>query len=206
MSVNNMYQPVIRPSVSRAGRARDWNQRYTPSARRWRSSRSCGCPVSTERFQRVDLARKVIRMDGVAGGPILQFLSRLAEIFQDLAVEKLDLACRTQGTHKPRNSVDDQTKAFLTLLECRLVALPVNRNCREVRNLLDQFLIAFCWAAGLAPIDREGAQYNAIRSQYRGRPARSQTVRQRGRAPSIRVPLRVRSHVQNDYLCLVARC
>jgi len=36
--------------------------------------------------------RKIIRMSGVAGGPILQFLSRLAKIFQDLAVEKLDLA------------------------------------------------------------------------------------------------------------------
>src|SRR5216684_2784354 len=31
---------------------------------------------------RVDHARKVIRMDGVAGGPVLQFLGSLAEIFQ----------------------------------------------------------------------------------------------------------------------------
>src|SRR6266446_4503519 len=57
---------------------------------------------------RVEQARKVIRMNGVAGGPILQFLSRLAEIFQDLAVEKFHLACRTHGTYKPRNGVDDQ--------------------------------------------------------------------------------------------------
>jgi hypothetical protein len=62
-------------------------------------------------------------MDSVAGGPILQFLSRLAEIFQDLTVEKSDIACRTQGTHKPRNSVDDLTKAFLTLLQHRLAGL-----------------------------------------------------------------------------------
>ena len=55
-------------------------------------------------------------------------------------------------------------------------------------------------------MDREGAQYNAIRGQYRGRPARFQTVRQRGRAPSIRVPLRVRSHVRHDHLCLADRC
>ncbi len=41
---------------------------------------------------RVDHARKVIRMDSVAGGPILQFLSGLAEIFQELAVEKFDFA------------------------------------------------------------------------------------------------------------------
>src|SRR5216684_5517008 len=44
--------------------------------------------------------RKVIRMDDVAGGPIPQFLSRLAEIFQDLTIEKFDLARRIQGTHQ----------------------------------------------------------------------------------------------------------
>ncbi|OLE63219.1 MAG: hypothetical protein AUG04_06295 [Deltaproteobacteria bacterium 13_1_20CM_2_69_21] len=57
---------------------------------------------------RVEQARKVIRMDGVAGGPILQFLGRLAEIFPDLAVEKFHLACRTHGAYKPRNGIDDQ--------------------------------------------------------------------------------------------------
>src|SRR5258705_3253197 len=54
---------------------------------------------------RVDHARKVIRMDGVAGGPILQVLGRLAKIVQDLAVKKFDFACRTQGTYKPGNGV-----------------------------------------------------------------------------------------------------
>jgi hypothetical protein len=58
-------------------------------------------------FPGFDHARKVIRVDGVAGDPILQFLTRLAEIFQDLAVEKLRLAGRTQGRYKPRNGVDD---------------------------------------------------------------------------------------------------
>src|SRR2546425_871455 len=71
---------------------------------------------------RIDHARKVIRMEGIAGSPILQFLSRLAEIFQNLAVEKLDLAFRTQGTYESRNTVDDPAKAFLTLLEgCSLL-------------------------------------------------------------------------------------
>src|SRR6202521_3153206 len=46
-------------------------------------------------------------MDGVADGPILQFLSRLAEIFQGLPVEKFDLACRIQRAHEPRHRVDD---------------------------------------------------------------------------------------------------
>ena len=59
-------------------------------------------------------------MDSVAGVPILQFLSRLAEIFQELAVEQFDLARGIQGAHKPGNAVDDQAKAFLTLLESRL--------------------------------------------------------------------------------------
>ncbi len=112
---------------------------------------------------RVDHARKVLRMDSVASVPILQFLSRLAEIFQDLAVDQFDLARGIQGTHKPRNAIDDQAKAFFTLLERRLVALALNRNRREVRHLLDDFLFLLCWAARLAPIDREGAQYKTIR-------------------------------------------
>src|SRR5258707_1158747 len=75
--------------------------------------------------QRIDHARKVIGMDRIAGGPILQFLSRLTEILQDLAIEKFNLARRVQGTHHPWNSVDDETKAFFTLLESRLVALSI---------------------------------------------------------------------------------
>ena len=47
-------------------------------------------------------------MDGIAGGPILQFPSRLAEILQDLAVQKLYLAGGIQGTHHARNGIDDQ--------------------------------------------------------------------------------------------------
>ena len=35
------------------------------------------------------------------------FLNRLAKIFQGLAVQKVNLACRTQGKYKPRNGVDD---------------------------------------------------------------------------------------------------
>jgi len=46
-------------------------------------------------------------MDNIAGGPILQFLHRFAEILQDLTIDKLDLARSTQSTHKPRNRVDD---------------------------------------------------------------------------------------------------
>jgi len=56
-------------------------------------------------------------MESVTGGPILQFLSRLAEILQDLAVEEFNLARRIQGTHKPRNCVDDPAETFLIL--CR---------------------------------------------------------------------------------------
>src|SRR5258708_40098229 len=46
----------------------------------------------------VDHARKVIRMDGVAGGPILQFLSRLAEIFPDIAGKKFRDTGRISGS------------------------------------------------------------------------------------------------------------
>src|SRR6267142_326645 len=110
-------------------------------------------------------------MDGIAGVPILQFLRRLAEIFQELAVEEFDFARGTQGTHEPRNAIDDQAKAFLTLLERHLAARALNRNGREMRPLLDDVLILLRGTARLAPIDRKSAQCKAVRSQYRGRPA-----------------------------------
>jgi hypothetical protein len=73
---------------------------------------------------RVDHTRKIIRVDSFVRGPMLQLLNRLAEIFQDLTVEEFHLAGGTQGTYKPRNGVDDQTK---TLLQRRLAG----RGLRE---------------------------------------------------------------------------
>src|ERR1700680_2044809 len=73
----------------------------------------------------VDHARKVIRMEGVPGGPTLQVLAGLAEIFQSLPVEMLDLACRTQGTDEPGNGVDDQTQIAFGRSEGFLCALSV---------------------------------------------------------------------------------
>ena len=51
-------------------------------------------------------------MDDVVGGPTLQFLRRPAEIFQDLAVEELELTRRVHGTHEPGNAIDDQAKTL----------------------------------------------------------------------------------------------
>ena len=48
----------------------------------------------------------------------------LPKLLQDLAIEKFNLARRVQGTHHPWNSVDDETKAFFTLLERRLGESP----------------------------------------------------------------------------------
>src|SRR6266403_2666688 len=89
--------------------------------------KNVGLSACDRALPRVDHARKIIRMDSVAGSPFLQFLNRLAEIFQDLTVEKFDPARSIQRTHHPRNGVDNQTKAGLALLERRLVALALNR-------------------------------------------------------------------------------
>ena len=62
---------------------------------------------------RVDHARKIIGMVSVADAPILQFLSGLAEILQDLAAEKFDLACRIRGRDKTRKAVDGEAQALL---------------------------------------------------------------------------------------------
>src|SRR5258708_34705441 len=72
-----------------------------------------------------DDTRKVVGMNGVAGCPTLQRLSRLAEIFQNLAVEKFDLACRTHGTHEPRNAMDDQTQIDFARTQGFLSTFPV---------------------------------------------------------------------------------
>ena len=43
-------------------------------------------------YSGLDYARKVIRMNGIDQGPVLQLLVCFAEILQGLAVEKLDFA------------------------------------------------------------------------------------------------------------------
>src|SRR5215469_17058219 len=75
--------------------------------------------------QRVDRSRKVIGMHRVVGGPIPHFFNCLAEIFRRLAVDKFELACRTHGRHKSRNTVDDQTQVLLISAESLLRALQV---------------------------------------------------------------------------------
>src|SRR5260370_281088 len=72
-----------------------------------------------------DHAREIVGMNGVAGSPTLQLLSCLAKIFQDLAVEKFDLACRTHGTHERRNAMDDQAQIEFARVQAFLGALPV---------------------------------------------------------------------------------
>src|SRR5258707_1385877 len=64
-------------------------------------------------------------MNGIACGPILQFLRRPAKIFQDLAIKKFDLACRTHGTHEPWNGVDDMAKIDFARTQGFLGALPL---------------------------------------------------------------------------------
>src|SRR5262249_690258 len=55
----------------------------------------------------LDYPRKIIRMNGIDEGPVLQLPMCFAEILQGLAVQKLHLAHCTRGSHKPGNVVDD---------------------------------------------------------------------------------------------------
>src|SRR4030095_6356346 len=57
----------------------------------------------------LDHVRQVIWVNGINESPILQLLLGLAEIFQRLAVEKLDLAHSPGRSNKPRNAIDDLT-------------------------------------------------------------------------------------------------
>src|SRR5580704_13961413 len=62
-----------------------------------------------------DRVGEVAGVNCFTGGPPLQVLERLAEIFQNLAVDEFNLAPRSHGCHESRNSVDDQAKTLLAL-------------------------------------------------------------------------------------------
>ena len=103
-----------------------------------------GAPTTV--LNRIDLARfdglcqslnhagKVIRMNGIDEGPVLQILICLAEILQDLAIEELDLARCAQRSYEPRNVVDDlppghfpRAQAFLSplaILDIQIDSVP----------------------------------------------------------------------------------
>src|SRR5215469_3585624 len=97
--------------------------------------------------QRVDRSRKVIGMHRVVGGPIPHFFNCLAEIFRRLAVDKFELACRTHGRHKSRNTVDDQTQVLLISAESLLRALQVvdigvgSIPIHDIAGLVSQWLV-----------------------------------------------------------------
>src|SRR5580704_4526589 len=61
----------------------------------------------------VDRGKNVIRMKSVACRPILQFLGRLSEKLQNLAVDEFDLTSRGHDGNLARNAVDDQAEALL---------------------------------------------------------------------------------------------
>jgi hypothetical protein len=73
-------------------------------------------------------------MDGFAGGPILQFLRRLAEIFQNLAVKKLDLSCRTQRHTCPGMVSTIRRRLLFIRPECLLGTFPLFKI--SVRSVL----------------------------------------------------------------------
>src|SRR5262249_4266748 len=74
-------------------------------------------------FARLDYARKIVRMNSIDEGPVLQLLSCLTEILQGLSVQKLHFAHGTGHSHEPGNVVDDlppgefsRTQGFLSAL------------------------------------------------------------------------------------------
>src|SRR5260370_24108977 len=72
-----------------------------------------------------DHTSTIIGMNGVSVGPILQFLNRLAEIFQDLPVQEFNFAGRIHGTYQAGNAVDDQAKIEFARAQRFLSTLPV---------------------------------------------------------------------------------
>src|SRR5215469_271488 len=67
--------------------------------------------IDTPLFDRFDAsfdyAGKIIRVNGITQGPVLQVVTCFAEILQGLTVEKFDLTHCAHGRHHPRDVIDD---------------------------------------------------------------------------------------------------
>ena len=84
-----------------------------------------GIPGFDRSRKRGDHAGAIVRMDNVAGGPVLQLLRCLAKIFQQLAVKTLHLARRIHCAYKPWNAIDDQAQILFALAKSLLSALQI---------------------------------------------------------------------------------
>src|SRR5215813_4223620 len=71
----------------------------------------------------LDNKRTVIRMNGVAGFPVLQFFNRIAEILDGLTIDKLNLAGSVHRGDEAGNAVDDQAQALLVRTKSLLRSL-----------------------------------------------------------------------------------
>src|SRR5262245_29251203 len=120
MSVSRLYQRTIRPSALRSGSPRDWNQRYTPSARP-QTVLNFVCRPGFERTSpRGHHARKIIRMNGIRRPPLFQLLECSAEVIQDLSVDVLDLTFRSHEGNKAGYGLDNQTKTVVSwVIHCK---------------------------------------------------------------------------------------
>ena len=54
-------------------------------------------------------------MNDVIGSPAFQFVKRLAEIIQDLPIEKFGFTFRCRSMNKAGNAIDDQAKTLFAL-------------------------------------------------------------------------------------------
>src|SRR5260370_40228530 len=98
----------------------------------------------------------------------------LAGVLQHCLICVQKVSISSNGDDELRYGVDDGSKlrfGFGYFVESpgqhRLITSALNRNRSEMRNLPDDLLILLTWTARLAPIDRECAQHQPTRGQYR---------------------------------------
>src|SRR5215472_3783625 len=91
-------------------------------------------------------------MNGVAGNPTLQFFKTLAEVIQNLFVNRLDFASRRSRHDEGVNAIDYQARPLLTLAHCFLGSLEVfNIRKEEIPGGYRIFRISHGEAANLEP-------------------------------------------------------
>jgi hypothetical protein len=127
---------MIRPSASRNGSPRDWNQ----TIQAVRPAQTVLKIVGLASFDRTspsgNYTRKIIWVNGVRRAPLLQLLKRSAEVIQDLSVNVLDLTFRGHDVYWSATiSAEDPAQAWIVSFS----------GGTKVMTVVGKFFFDFVW-------------------------------------------------------------
>ena len=65
----------------------------------------------------LDRQRKILRMNRIAGSPLLQLFERAAAVLEDLVVDGFNLTGRCQGCDQAWNAIRDEARFALAFVQ-----------------------------------------------------------------------------------------